>query len=220
MFTWICPKCGREVPPAYSDCPNCAPEARQEGSDEGSSDAPPPPLPYDAATLVAPAPAPAPVRASGRVAVPGWLLSVMFALVFLVIGLTFFVIRQAGRAAPPPAPSRAAQLESAAAIPATQADPAFKDLELIGFRLTEDGKQKAFVQFVAINHSGADLGKIGGKAELQAITPRGKDPVGTFAFETALGPYESKDLKVPVTTSLRVYELPDWQFLRADITGR
>jgi hypothetical protein len=24
MFTWICPKCGREVPPAYTDCPDCA----------------------------------------------------------------------------------------------------------------------------------------------------------------------------------------------------
>jgi len=24
MFTWICPKCGREVPPAYNDCPDCA----------------------------------------------------------------------------------------------------------------------------------------------------------------------------------------------------
>src|SRR4051794_11894708 len=26
MFTWICPKCGSEVPPAYSDCPRCAPQ--------------------------------------------------------------------------------------------------------------------------------------------------------------------------------------------------
>jgi len=23
MFTWICPQCGREVPPAYTECPNC-----------------------------------------------------------------------------------------------------------------------------------------------------------------------------------------------------
>ncbi|HUP02421.1 MAG TPA: zinc ribbon domain-containing protein [Bryobacteraceae bacterium] len=27
MFTWICPKCGREVPPAYTDCPNCNPQS-------------------------------------------------------------------------------------------------------------------------------------------------------------------------------------------------
>ena len=24
MFTWICPQCGREVPPAYTECPDCA----------------------------------------------------------------------------------------------------------------------------------------------------------------------------------------------------
>ena len=24
MFTWICPQCGREVPPSYNDCPDCA----------------------------------------------------------------------------------------------------------------------------------------------------------------------------------------------------
>ncbi len=23
MFTWICPQCGREVPPAYNECPDC-----------------------------------------------------------------------------------------------------------------------------------------------------------------------------------------------------
>lgn len=44
MFTWICPKCGAEVPPAYSDCPNCQPAA-------------PPPPPQ-----AAPAPAPVPPR--------------------------------------------------------------------------------------------------------------------------------------------------------------
>ncbi|HLI82790.1 MAG TPA: hypothetical protein VKV17_02675 [Bryobacteraceae bacterium] len=24
MFTWICPQCGREVPPSYTECPDCA----------------------------------------------------------------------------------------------------------------------------------------------------------------------------------------------------
>jgi hypothetical protein len=27
MFTWVCPQCGREVPPAYSECPDCAARA-------------------------------------------------------------------------------------------------------------------------------------------------------------------------------------------------
>jgi len=39
MFTWICPQCGREVPPAYDDCPDCKDRARQAAA------APPPPAP-------------------------------------------------------------------------------------------------------------------------------------------------------------------------------
>jgi len=128
-------------------------------------------------------------------------------------------VKQRGQAAAPPPPSRAAQIQNATAVTTAQSNPEFKDLELIGFRLTEDEKQKAFVQFVAVNHSGADLGEIGARAELKAITASDKVPVGTFEFQVPLGPWESKDVKVPLETKLRVYELPDWQFLRADITG-
>jgi len=39
MFTWICPQCGREVPPSYSDCPDCAAKAAAGGA------AAPPPQP-------------------------------------------------------------------------------------------------------------------------------------------------------------------------------
>ena len=31
MFTWICPQCGKEVPPAYNDCPDCANKAVPAG---------------------------------------------------------------------------------------------------------------------------------------------------------------------------------------------
>ena len=31
MFTWICPQCGREVPPAYNDCPDCSKKAAPAG---------------------------------------------------------------------------------------------------------------------------------------------------------------------------------------------
>jgi hypothetical protein len=144
----------------------------------------------------------------------------MFALTFVVIGLTVIVVKQARRAAPAPAPNKATLLEDAALASPAQSNPEFKDIELSGFRLTEDEKQKAFIEFVAINHSGADLGEIAAKVSLKAIAGRDKEPVGTFDFKASLGPYESKDVKVPLETKMRVYELPDWQFLRAEITGR
>lgn len=43
MFTWICPQCGREVPPAYNECPDCA--AKAAGAAAPPPDQPPPQQP-------------------------------------------------------------------------------------------------------------------------------------------------------------------------------
>jgi len=33
MFAWICPQCGRQVSPAYTECPHCAaPDSVATGS--------------------------------------------------------------------------------------------------------------------------------------------------------------------------------------------
>ena len=44
MFTWICPTCGREVPPAYDACPDCAARAKagQVPAGGGAAAVPPP----------------------------------------------------------------------------------------------------------------------------------------------------------------------------------
>ncbi|HLK65678.1 MAG TPA: hypothetical protein VKU19_19705 [Bryobacteraceae bacterium] len=34
MFTWICPQCGREVPPAYNECPDCKPAGKPADADK------------------------------------------------------------------------------------------------------------------------------------------------------------------------------------------
>ncbi len=60
MFTWICPQCGREVPPSYTECPDCAAKAAgASGSpgDQPPASPPPPPPAY-------PAPPPGPPAAS------------------------------------------------------------------------------------------------------------------------------------------------------------
>ncbi len=54
MFTWICPKCGREVPPSYDECPNCAAATAQPAQPA----APAPPAPPS--TQYAPPQTPAP----------------------------------------------------------------------------------------------------------------------------------------------------------------
>src|SRR5262245_809682 len=55
MFTWICPQCGREVPPSYTECPDCKERAKQAGTT-----APPPPAPEPPPPAAYPPPQPTP----------------------------------------------------------------------------------------------------------------------------------------------------------------
>ncbi|HUS06642.1 MAG TPA: hypothetical protein VMZ52_10115 [Bryobacteraceae bacterium] len=112
------------------------------------------------------------------------------------------------------APTSASSVEKAE--PVTQplnAHPLAKHLEISGLRLAEDARQRARIQFAVTNHSGADLPEL--KMEITLVSAR--KPIFEFPFTLpSLGPYESKDFSTFVKTKLRVYELPDWQFLRAE----
>lgn len=96
--------------------------------------------------------------------------------------------------------------------------PLARHIEITGFRLSEDARQRATIQFLVVNHSGADISGLEAEVQLTAVSPKGeRQPVGRFSFKAPrLGPYESREFKAPLETALRVYELPDWQFLRAE----
>jgi hypothetical protein len=57
MFTWICPQCGREVPPAYNDCPDCS-KKTAEGGNPAQPQAQAPAAGPPAPTAYAPPPPP------------------------------------------------------------------------------------------------------------------------------------------------------------------
>jgi len=96
-------------------------------------------------------------------------------------------------------------------------NPLGKYLEIAGFRVTEGGAGKLTVKFAVINHSDADIGDLAMKVTLTTTAAKPEDPpIATFdAKVPSLGPQESKDATGTATTKLRVYELPDWQFLKA-----
>ena len=79
------------------------------------------------------------------------------------------------------------------------------------------------MKFVAINHSEADLGDLGLTIRLQTTAAKpGDPPVAEFQAKVpSLGPLEIRDISAKVSTKMRIYELPDWQFMRAefDITS-
>jgi len=150
-------------------------------------------------------------------------MSIGFAVLFLAVGAAvFFGIKHfngSGEAsAGSPAPAETT-LPTAAAKGKTGNSTLQKYVEVVGMRLTENPKKTPEVHFVVVNHSGAEISDLAANVNLWARTAKSdEEAVGTFSFKVpSLGPYESKDLSGPLNTKLRVYELPDWQNLTAEI---
>jgi hypothetical protein len=121
----------------------------------------------------------------------------------------------------PTAPSKQAKAPDAFGPgPATPTGkhPLDKYIELAGFRLSESGAGKLKVKLAAINHSEADLGELTVKVRLvTSAAKQGDPPITEFEAKIpALGPEETQTVTATANTKLRLYELPDWQFLRAD----
>ena len=221
MFTWICPKCGREVPPAYNDCPNCAPQAATAQAPQAQTSTEAPPVPQPQGQPAAP-PQPAAVPApsyqpppAARGGLPTWLLTILFAFAFfgLVAGVYWIVGAARGTSAKP-----TAAVESPAAKPNAKTSPYQKYIEIGGVRFLPDPKKKTDVRFVVTNHSNADLLGLGGNVTVWGRTRNSEeDAAGSFTFNTDLKAYESKELTAPLNTKLKIYELPDWQNVSTDV---
>ena len=93
-----------------------------------------------------------------------------------------------------------------------------KYIELVGFRINERKPGQLQIKFGVANHSEADIGDVKMTINLGTTAAKPADPpLMTFpASVSKLGPSDLKDVTVDVPTKLRVYELPDWQFLKAD----
>jgi hypothetical protein len=95
-------------------------------------------------------------------------------------------------------------------------NPFAKYLELVGFRIIEKSPGHLEVRFGVVNHSEADIGEVKMDVNVRTTTAKPDDPP-LISFSTtipSLGPSEMKPVAVDVPTKLRVYELPDWQFLK------
>jgi hypothetical protein len=112
------------------------------------------------------------------------------------------------------------QSRTAAAAPVANhgSNPVAKYVELVGFRVKEKGQGHLIVEFGVVNHSEADIGDLQMTVNLVTTAAKpGDPPLVTFPTKIpALGPQELKQVTVDVPAKMRVYELPDWQFLRAD----
>jgi len=120
-------------------------------------------------------------------------------------------------------PSPDEQAKAAPAVPlhytaSNTSNSIAKYIELVGFRITEKGAGHLIVQFAVVNHSEADIGDVKMNVNVGTTAAKpGDPPLISFPAQVShLGPSELKDVTVEVPTKLRVYELPDWQFLKVD----
>jgi ABC-type glycerol-3-phosphate transport system substrate-binding protein len=138
--------------------------------------------------------------------------------------LVVLIVALAGCSSPAPqATSKQGAVENTAPATTTSKHPLAKYIELAGFRLAESKPGQLDVKFVAINHSEADLGDLELKIRLKTTAAKPDDPpvAELQAKVPSLGPLEIRDIGAKLNTKLRIYELPDWQFMRAefDITS-
>ncbi|MGA2736383.1 MAG: hypothetical protein ABSG65_02910, partial [Bryobacteraceae bacterium] len=145
MFTWICPTCGREVPPSYDACPDCA--AREKaGAQPAATAAPLAPAAPDAPAGPAPPaayapPAVAPFQAAQYAApppqggLPTWLMAILFAFAFMGVGAGVYFSVQYFRGGTQAAST---PVETAAAKTQLKQNPLQKYVEVSGIRFVEN----------------------------------------------------------------------------------
>jgi hypothetical protein len=159
------------------------------------------------------APEPPPQRGLGQL--PTWLLAIICTAGFvaLVAGAYWLVGSHNSSTA-------VSNVESPAARPGASSNPWQKFIEVSGVRLVENpnSKGKIIAKFMVTNHSSGDLTGLAGNVTIWASTRRSEeDAQGTFSFITDLPAYGSKEVTAPLTTKLKVYELPDWQNVTTDL---
>jgi hypothetical protein len=141
-------------------------------------------------------------------------LAVLFAFAFLgIIAGIHWLVEGHGQ-------SSSAVVDNPPPKAGADANPFQKFIEVAGVRFGEDPKNKdaTIVKFVLINHSETEVSGLAGNVTLWA-RPRkaGDEAQGRFGFTTSIGSYEIKEVAAPLVTKLKIYELPDWQNLSADI---
>lgn len=215
MFTWICPKCGGEVPPSYIDCPRCAPPASTAAPAPAEQPAPAPvavPAPAPApAAVVQPAPVYAPHPEQKSTALRD--IAVVLGIAAVLLGAGYFVWQRMENG-DKPKEDTTTKMEKPGEAP--KEHPLAKQIEVTGFRIREPKPGQTEVKMLVVNHSAADIADLRMTISLNAKGTAKE--VAMFPITVRrLGAFESTEASAKVKVAMRAYELPDWQFLEAKL---
>ena len=215
MFTWICPKCGGEVPPSYSDCPRCAPPAASTAPDATPAAAQPPTTASPAPQTPSPVVQPAPVYAAHPEQKSTALrdIAVVLGVAAVLLGAGYFGWQRLENG-DRPKEDATTKMEKPGEAPKDH--PLAKQIEVTGFRIREAKPGQAEVKMLVVNHSAANIADLRMTVAVQAKGT--SKEVATFPLTVKrLGAFESTEASAKIKVALRAYELPDWQFLEAKL---
>jgi hypothetical protein len=157
---------------------------------------------------------PVTAEAAPRRGLPTWLMTILFAGgLVVVIGGLYWLLGSSHAASKP-----STTVESPAAQPGAPTNVWQKYIEVSGVRFAENAKKEPIVKFVLTNHAGEEAEGLAGNVTLWGRTRKSEeDAAGTFTFNTTVPANGTKDLEAPLVTKLKIYELPDWQYLSTDL---
>ncbi len=148
-------------------------------------------------------------RVITRNSTPGWLVTVLTAVILLVTAATFlpkstFAQHSGSRGDAPGAEA------------ALGAFPSFsRYVEVTGIRAATD-TGNAEIRYVLVNHSPTDLPAF--SINVSVVPARGGAPVFSFSSTVqGMVPNESRELRTAISQTLPAAQMPDWQDLRADV---
>ena len=148
---------------------------------------------------------------------PAWLVTIGVFVGLCAAGYAFYtlVLNKNGRTSASASADNAAEPPAAAAKGPRGRKDYTKYLEVAGIRILEENR-KPTIRLMLVNHSSAELASLSGTISLSTD---GKTDIATIPFNVAtLGGFEAKDISAPLKTTLRAYELQDWQFIKAQVT--
>jgi len=149
------------------------------------------------------------IRHLHKASAPGWMVSLLTALVIILLS-TWFLEK--------PALDRFTLTHAEASAPSDAAQTAFptmsKYVEVTGVRASVDAKTSE-IRYVVVNHSAAELPPF--LLAVKLHPKRGNAVVCSFtATVPGMGPNESLEMKTTIPRELHGYDLPEWRDLRVE----
>lgn len=208
------------VPPPPSASVPAAQPRKVPGTLFGSAPIGSEPLPVQTQSLVPAPPQPPSTYPPPPGGLPGWLVGLLVALGLGAVLFAGYQFLPGLRSSSEPAAAKGVPTaaETSSSQPA-KSHPLAKYVEISGFRMVEENRKPA-IRMAIVNHSAAELPPLTMEVNLKSSGAKPDEPpISTFTVKVpSVGPYESKDVTTPITSRLRAYEFPDWQFLRVEFT--